>query len=70
MQTPLASPSVRKGSPDSVLYGRHFSTVRFCSAIAMLLITLAIFFAQDGRGDTTAGNVISSSDFSSGMPLP
>jgi hypothetical protein len=36
----------------------------------MLLITFAIFFAQNGRGDTTAGDAISSSEFSSAMPLP
>jgi hypothetical protein len=36
----------------------------------MLLITLAIFFAQNGCGDATAGDTISSSEFSSGMPLP
>jgi hypothetical protein len=69
MQTPRASPSTRKDSPDSVLYGRQLSTVRFCTAIAMLLITLAIFFAQSG-GYTAPGDPTSSREFTSGMPLP
>jgi len=70
MQTPLASPSVGKDSRDSILYGRRLSVVRFCTAIALLLITLAISFAQNGSGDSGAHGANSSAEFSSGMPLP
>jgi hypothetical protein len=70
METPFAAPSAREDSRDSVLYGRHLSTVRFFIAIAMLLITLATFFAQNGSGDTTARGAISSIEFLSGMPFP
>jgi hypothetical protein len=70
MQTPRVSPSTRKDSPDSTLYGRDLSTLRFCAAIALLLITLAIFFVQNGSSDSAMRSVLSSSEFSFGMPLP
>jgi ABC-type transport system involved in multi-copper enzyme maturation permease subunit len=70
MQAPLVSPSSRRISRGSVLYGRHLSIVRFCAAIALFLITLAIFFAQNGRSESAARGAVSSSEFSSGMPQP
>ena len=70
MQTPLASPSARKEPPDSALYGRHLSIVRFCAAIALFLITLVISFVQSGSGDLAMRSVQSLSEFSLGMPLP
>jgi hypothetical protein len=36
----------------------------------MLLITLAIFFAQNDGSDSAVRSVLSLNEFSSGMPLP
>jgi hypothetical protein len=36
----------------------------------MVLITLTIFFAQNGSSHSTAGSILSPSEFSLGMPLP
>ena len=69
MQTHLA-PSARKEPRDAILYGRHLSLVRFCTAIAMLLITLAILFAQNSNGASGAHSVDPPPELSSGMPLP
>jgi len=70
MQTPLSSPSARKDSRDAALYGRHLSIIRFCAAIALLLITLVISFSQNGSVDLAMRSLLSPSEFSSGMPLP
>ncbi len=70
MQTPLTSPSVRKDSRDAALYGRHLSVIRFCAAIALILITLVISFSQNGSADSYMRNLLSSDEFSTGMPLP
>jgi hypothetical protein len=70
MKTQLVSPSARRISRDSAMYGGNISIIRFSVAIAMFAITiLAILFAQDGN--RSAGRaVLASSEFSSGMPLP
>ena len=70
MHTPLASSSARKEPRDSALYGRDLSTVRFCTAIALLLITFGIFFVQNDSGDSAMRSVVSLSEFSLSMPLP
>ncbi len=70
MQTPLVSPSSRRISRNSVLHGRRLSIVRSCAAIALFLIALAALFAQDGVKNFVSRDVLASSEFSSGMPLP
>jgi hypothetical protein len=69
MQAPLASSSARKLSRDSFPY-RRLSIIRFGSAIALLAITFAIVFTQNGGGDSATRGALASSEFSSGMPLP
>jgi hypothetical protein len=70
MQTPLVSPSSRRISWNSVLHGRRLSIVRSWTAIALFLIALAALFAQDGIKHFVSRDVLASSEFSSGMPLP
>jgi hypothetical protein len=70
MQTPPTAPPNRKDCPDWTLYGGSLSLVRFCASIALLLITIAIWFATNGSDDSAVRTVSSSSEFSSGMPLP
>ena len=69
MQAPLASSSARKLSRDSFRYGR-LSIIRFSVAFALLTITFAIVFTQNGGGDSAKRGAVVSSEFSSGMPLP
>jgi hypothetical protein len=52
-----------------LLYGR-LSIIRFSGAIALLTITLAIVFTQNGGGYTAERGALASIEFSSGMPLP
>lgn len=70
MQTPHVSSSVRNSPRDRALYGGHLSIIRFVVSVAMVLITLTIFFAQNGSSHFVAGSIRSPSEFSSGMPLP
>ena len=69
MQKSFASSPIRKRPRDLSLYGR-LSIVRFCAAIALFLITIAISFVQNGSSHSTARGALSSNEFSSGMPLP
>jgi hypothetical protein len=69
MQGPLASSPARKLSRNSLLYGR-LSIITFGGAFALLAITLAIVFTQNGGGDSAKRGAFASSEFSSGMPLP
>jgi hypothetical protein len=70
MRSSLTAPPVRKEPKDSALYGRQLSLVRFCAAIAMLLITIAIFFAQNGSGASSVRDAGPSREVPSGKPLP
>ena len=70
MRSSFTAPSVRKEPRDSALYGRQLSLVRFCAAITMLLITIAIFFAQNGGGASSVLGANQSLEFSERMPLP
>ena len=49
MRTRSVSRPTSDSSPDSLLYGVRFSIVRFIVAIALMLITLGVVFAQGGR---------------------
>jgi hypothetical protein len=49
MRTPLASRPACKNSPDSILYGGRISIAKFIVAIALVLITLGVVFAQGDR---------------------
>jgi hypothetical protein len=69
MQAPFASSSARKLSRDSFLYGR-LSIIRFGGAIALLAITFAFVFTQNGGGDSVTRGALASGELSSGMPLP
>ena len=44
MKMPPVVPSARKFSRYSILYDRNLSIIRFTSAIALVLITLALLF--------------------------
>ena len=68
MQKSPAS-SNNKISQDAVLYG-HLSTVRFCSAIALLLITFVVLIATNDRREPLPTRAIAQNAISSGMPLP
>jgi hypothetical protein len=70
MRTPHISSSAHHSSRDRALYGGRLSIIRLVVSVAMVLITLIIFFAQNGRSHSAAAGVSSSKEFSSGMPLP
>jgi len=69
MQEQLTSPSTRKMATDATLYGGHLSIMKFCCAIMLLLVTLAIVFAWNG-GYSGSRETVAENELSLGMPLP
>ena len=66
----LAPQQPPRPSRPSDMYGGGLSVARVGVAIVVLLITLAISCGQNSGSDPTAGNALSSREFSLGMPLP
>jgi hypothetical protein len=70
MQLPHISSSVHRSPRDHALYGGRLSITRLVVSVAMILITLVIFFAQNRNSHSAKGGVSASKELSSGMPLP
>jgi hypothetical protein len=71
MQKPFAYSPVDKIAQHFILTGRQISIIAFASIILLFLVGLEFLNMQHGGSDSAARrSVSSSSELSTGMPLP
>jgi hypothetical protein len=71
MQKPFAYSPVHKIAPVSSLSRRQLSIIAIAGVIMVFVISFALVNVQYGRSDSAVhSSLSSSSEFSSGMPLP
>lgn len=70
MQKPFAYSPVQRISHNFILTRRQISIIAVASAILLFLISFEFLHMQYGESDSAARSSRSSSELSTGMPLP